>query len=1295
MFPSQQSDLASLRDAVAVFDALDLVAKTAALQLVPENVNRLVRLYGAVGIAASIKPSVGQPRITAGRWRKLLNEPPLSDSMFAIGEDPFNNPFTEVLTFHGGSYIVFPGVDDDACFVFRHLSKAVFNLRDPLIDADFVEKARALCAFVLVLSGEVARRAGFDRHVELNTDSRGPVFAPGTEDMQRIITSSGVLPEEVMSEMYRGLRDAMAPVEPVIVPASGRYNVLVDAVTFTRQEIRGLLAKVGASPGTLDSLVLRQGALGLGDLDLDSNPLFARPILHDGEDRYVVAMPGALVLAMCNGLVRLAQEHSVEETVAERYRWSVYFGVERSLDLMGNDRLLLRELEANEAFVFEGLFSLDSDKMIHVLLATDNLHDYDPENAASGWADGQGLSDRLQALLEESEAHLLERTDAPNELLHLVLVQGIASGVTVELGSPRRLLCPLLMLSASDLEVIALVEGRDQLVLWKYARAYKRVRERRPVLRISTQMDEFHHYRHYRHSYYFSDDAQDGPLVIPMGGAGALRREVQRERDFRGVRYTDPDQVVEVSSLYDDASIPIYAPWWGGRPNERRVEILVEALPVDIWIIAPESAPKLDYRPLYFLFADMIAYWLWQLAPTLAPHLKNLADHRYQVQIHFDFVPDEGWFETSKAYAGEAPIEWRIDADTNLRLTLRSYVTRMLESADNEGERRVMREVLRGIRRLQTKSTGGSEVEPTDVEIEHMLDLHAPLGHKKKLLFMSGNRTILHTDEGLPRPRKVQAADVSEILDELGDHLSSKLRLPVGRIPDDQRTKVMGEAVAFFFHELEYLVSTLSPENLLETLVAYNEQLLYEQAQQELLVPTRIACFGSESEMVDKLREEHQELRRAALANRFLIEYVSTRPPQGLRPLSLSVYDRLMALSSEIINKGMHSDAIAFGIADLKLEMLRSGRLGMHDESYEEARDQFLSVYLSGEIYRSTTHFASNWRESEGAEKPEDAEKVDNAVKAEFGLTFTELIEFLTEAMNVGLSQAGEPKVMLVDDFLVEMEGLLGWDRPRVEQAFHLFALRPRANFLSPPAPLRPVEVYPWRFSRELSYLRRPLPVRPVGETEEVVWGVRHCFGAMSHLMDLCIGGRLKAKSPEMRKLIGEMHDHDGEEFNDYVADVYETFPGWIVRCRVKKVAGSRIERDTGQGLGDIDVLAADPKKRVLWAVEAKGLAFARNPAELANELKSTFQTSGDKRSAVDKHIERVAWLRENLDSTLDSLDIPASERRRWKVEPLVVVDHELQSPYIVHSPVPVVPVRMLESWHRNARKKRGRFVGA
>ena len=117
------------------------------------------------------------------------------------------------------------------------------------------------------------------------------------------------------------------------------------------------------------------------------------------------------------------------------------------------------------------------------------------------------------------------------------------------------------------------------------------MREQRPVFRISTQLDEFYHYRRYGHSYYFTDRGRTEPMLIPMGGAGALRREVQHRRDFHGVPYVEPNRIIQVTSLYDYASIPIYTPWRSGRSDER-VEILIEALPMHVWLAGSEPLPE-------------------------------------------------------------------------------------------------------------------------------------------------------------------------------------------------------------------------------------------------------------------------------------------------------------------------------------------------------------------------------------------------------------------------------------------------------------------------------------------------------------------------------------------------------------------------------------------------------------------------------------------------------------------------------------------------------------------------------
>lgn len=182
-----------------------------------------------------------------------------------------------------------------------------------------------------------------------------------------------------------------------------------------------------------------------------------------------------------------------------------------------------------------------------------------------------------------------------------------------------------------------------------------------------------------------------------------------------------------------------------------------------------------------------------------------------------------------------------------------------------------------------------------------------------------------------------------------------------------------------------------------------HEAIVYETEHHRLTIPTRLACFSFESEMVEKLNKEFPERQKAALASRFIIEYVATRPPDGIRPFSLSAYDRLQALASEIVTFGFESDLINFSLADLKLEMLLSGRLGTDRDQYEKARDAYMSIFTGGEIVRATRRFGHYWRKPKTAtEKSALVAQFDAAATIEFGYSITELLEFFGAAMDIG-----------------------------------------------------------------------------------------------------------------------------------------------------------------------------------------------------------------------------------------------------------------------------------------------------
>ena len=144
----------------------------------------------------------------------------------------------------------------------------------------------------------------------------------------------------------------------------------------------------------------------------------------------------------------------------------------------------------------------------------------------------------------------------------------------------------------------------------------------------------------------------------------------------------------------------------------------------------------------------------------------------------------------------------------------------------------------------------------------------------------------------------MQDAEHADILDTLGEQLRAR-GWQQGAISSQNVTEVLREGVEILFGELEDLVSTLHTEELTPTLVAYNEAMTRELAMRQLTVPTKLACFGDEAGLVEQLSRQLPEVYSTNTANRFLVEYVSARPPSGHRGLSLEIYDRLVALASQ------------------------------------------------------------------------------------------------------------------------------------------------------------------------------------------------------------------------------------------------------------------------------------------------------------------------------------------------------------------------------------------------------------
>ena len=467
-------------------------------------------------------------------------------------------------------------------------------------------------------------------------------------------------------------------------------------------------------------------------------------------------------------------------------------------------------------------------------------------------------------------------------------------------------------------------------------------------------------------------------------------------------------------------------------------------------------------------------------------------------------------------------------------------------TADNEGERILIRKVLEGLAHFSAELTRAL----SEANVTKMMDQFCPRGPKKMLLMVDISRNPRLDPRSIPSFRPIQAGEVDDVLDVVGEHLINVRAMPVGLIDNDKRNETIHVCVAVLYKRLQTLVAGLNPEGLLEWLVAQHEAVVREDALQQLTITTRLACFGPDSEVISQLQKRRPVIAQTAIASRFLIEYVVARPPAGLRRISDGLNDQLRALTCEIATFGMDSDLIKYDLADVQLSILASGRLGIVNTQYKNALEAHSQDYTNSQVAISSRWFSRYWSGGADPNRNESnlRDQLDTACRAEFGFAMTELMEFIGTLVTVGYEISPGVAVAPLEFVVEQISEVQNWDTGKTQQILEFLSLRERVDFLQPPPGFKREHIYPWRFGRPLSYIRRPLLLRAKNTEIEVVWGNRHVEASRKNFASIVMGGKFHPQSAEMKSLMGELRNRDGAEFNKRVAEFFRSVPARLLK---------------------------------------------------------------------------------------------------------------------------------------------------
>lgn len=1171
--------------------------KAACLQLMPENSTKWARFERLLEVALAIEPGDSRQSLTSKQLRQILTTTPITTPQVLSNEDPFDYPFVPSITFHGGNYRVIAGGAEGAQVQCQLVLDAVLRMQGEEC-AGFRAQVFEYAFVLLKLSELICQRVGLVR------------WTP-----------------PVQSKM-----------SPLIIPADDALFRLERSITFSDYDLSALL---GYNWYERIREFVVPGVLSITDHDsrsLTDDRIYLYPLAMTGDGNFIVTLPSGLSASITHRALAQALEQDLGEELVESLQKTHLSTLQRIFNRVHWARISGPEnLETPRTFS-EAFYCFDRDKIAHVCSVVDHLDDYDPRQPF-GNADVSAVQDEIENRFSQVRSQL-RKTLPSVSVLHIVALAPL--GRSFVMGFTERAndsASTLLMANLDDLDLMTHLEDHDPLGLWKFAQAADRLRSTTRIFSFST-LDEYAIYRDHGRGYYLGDAARPNMITVSPGNGGAIRCRERSRLDEHAAALPKSGEIVSVIRWPTDDAPMIYRP---ENPRYNAFHLVEMSIPIWVIPVPVSAAEKTSSEDL----AVAVAFWLWTCRDALRQALDNLAPTLKVVTVEVRMF--EQVFDKEQSSDLEPVNDWMqcsIMAEGSVSVVLRQHASNRLAGPDNSAERVIAISLVEAI-----YSLANLDVTDTAASLRNNLQ-HGPM--KMLHVLHTGDDRLLAVGHASP-PRLLSYSDVEDVLDQVGKVMLEVLEIPVGPVEHAKRTEVLNTIVQRLFAELLDTLAEMDPEGLLELLASELDAIIHAEAMNTFQLPSQAACFGDRSSAVVKTSQMATTLISTAVANRFIIECVTAIRPSGKRLISVAIYDRLVALANQIVEFGFLSDAIRYGISSTKMSVLPSERLGFDRvEPYQTALKSYQQLIGKRRLGSAQQTYASHWARPTSDNSSNDLMELNEAYRAEFGVTAQELALLSSELIKIAHSAPRQIAIRALSKLVSEVSVSLSWPKDKTANTLRLFTLDELENF-SPNGV--PADSYPWRYSRNRSAIRRPLLIREAtGGEIEVVWGPRATLRAGRYLIEQITSGRLKARSKQMQEFIATTRRHASVEFNEEVADHFRKADYDDVRKNVTQIGRIRLQRANLQEIGDIDVLVIDRSKKVLMAIEVKDFEFARTPAELSNEVAKLLWGEG---SAAERHGERIKFLKQKLPEVLHELAV-ADPPSDWQVQGAIVTSGDL-----------------------------------
>lgn len=1025
----------------------------------------------------------------------------------------------------------------------------------------------------------------------------------------------------------------------VIIPDGNTIEKYASYVSFEVERIQSLL---DGHADLLDNAMVSFGTYDLGSID--NRPFYSRPFIKNSKEGTIIILNVSLLptFTLFKAL-DIANEFEIKDKIINRYNEYIWRNCKKTLQSLGHHKIKESELDIkleNRNYYKEMIATAYNNQLMLVVFVCDDAHNYTENTMHAPYPDR-----RHSMIVEERMDYYkkkIKKTKINEDNLYfMIIVSGMGRGINLVFNKNPSIYEPL-KLNPFELHCISVNERETYNFFPRYIQAKDRINM--PMGSNISELNVLSIYESNGYSFYINDDFNPNETMLfiaPGDSIDYVNKAIKKQNMVLIESYIDGwknkvELTDEIRNIYMEYE----------RLETKRSTQCVLFSNCVIWITSDEIVEELDIN-IYFSIMDSLSFWLAECKTIIEKmnFLDNL--YHFNVSLHGD--------KKTYYYAPTEDIE--LTEIIKIKGKGRHYnliwspkAFGQMSCKTNDKEKRLCQMVLETL----NKNT----YEPYDYEKELNDIFNNPM--KKKFFSLNADETPYLKPMVSRNNRMIHSEDEDHLLDIIGRHILATEKWKYGIIPDTDRIKVTNKIVGLLYEMLQHEIEQLSPYNLIEVIYYDLEEVLYKLMLAGKRYAYDLACYPEKEE---EYMQDYNGLNRTSMALRFMIEYVAAKPPKGKNIVGIGKYEYILAICSSIIDWAYKNDLFYYNVFNTPVEILRSNRIGMR-------QNEFINMYQYGDKYRRRQLFyssSSDFRKKHSINKTDYSDELNEAFISDYGYTFDQFCKIIIEIINYG-NKKGNVEIFCENkDILIEylLKSDIEVTLEIISKVIQDISLTERKDFLKLPSKFRKEDVYPWRFNRAYSFIRRPVIIRD----NEVIWGNRQLYHMLLYVNDLIYNGKISTKDNKMATLIGKISNDRGRIFNQSIVDILLDMKVFRVEPNVKKINKCLIADENRNTLGDIDVLIIDEKMHCIYVAEVKDFKFSRNPYEIQLEYQKMFVDDEEKCYAT-KHNNRVVWVKKHLEDLKQQYGL---QNGLWKVKGLFIVSEQLISNHVYRQNIEVI----------------------